>query len=192
MLIITGIVIAFSAVIGKNYSEACDIYAKNGVKAKLTSLINSKAFEYLSSVYNDDDFTEIDKKSDGSVSNISINTIKLSMTANELSDKIYDILKNECPEFGIPFGNMTGFKSLSGKLFKVPVKIVPVGFVAYEIKSEFISGGINQTLHRVSLIFTVTVNCLTPFYDCSSVITVPVTAAETVINGNVPNIIWKK
>lgn len=187
------VIIFFSVTIGKNYSKACDTYAQNGVKAKLTFLINDIATEYLSS-FNEgkEHFTEIKRKSDGTVSDISIDTIKLNILATELSNRMYETLEYECPEFGIPFGNITGFKSLSGKGCKFPVKVVPVGCVAFESQSEFISGGINQTLHRISIIFSVTVNCLTPFHECNSVITVPITVSETVINGNVPNHIWKK
>ena len=55
------------------------------------------------------------------------------------------------------------------------------------MKSEFISQGINQTLHRVYLQVKCNVQILTPFDSISEEITNQVLLLENVIIGNIPN-----
>lgn len=56
-----------------------------------------------------------------------------------------------------------------------------------DLRSEFISQGINQTLHRVYLQVKCEASVLTPFEDISKDITNQVLLAESVIVGNIPN-----
>ena len=61
------------------------------------------------------------------------------------------------------------------------------GNIETEIKSEFTSVGINQTLHRIYLNLTCTVDILTPFESIGKSITSQVLLTETVIVGTVPD-----
>ena len=61
------------------------------------------------------------------------------------------------------FGSFTGFKLLAGKGPGVKITISSIGSVETDLKSEFISQGINQTLHRVYLQVKCYVSILTPF-----------------------------
>ena len=56
-----------------------------------------------------------------------------------------------------------------------------------DLRSEFTSQGINQTLHRVYLQVKCEVNILTPFDNISREITNQVLLMENVIVGNIPN-----
>lgn len=56
-----------------------------------------------------------------------------------------------------------------------------------DLKSEFTSQGINQTLHRIYLNVKCRVNILTPFQDLEKEITNQVLLAENVIVGRIPN-----
>mgnify|MGYP003299960409 CR=1 FL=1 len=51
----------------------------------------------------------------------------------------------------ISLGSFTGISLLSGSGFKVPINISTVGNVKTDVRSEFKSQGINQTLHRLYL-----------------------------------------
>jgi hypothetical protein len=62
-----------------------------------------------------------------------------------------------------------------------------VGDVETDLRSEFTSQGINQTLHRVYLQVKCDVNILTPFDNISREITNQVLLMENVIVGNIPN-----
>ena len=62
-----------------------------------------------------------------------------------------------------------------------------MGDVETDLRSEFTSQGINQTLHRVYLQVKCDVNILTPFDNISRKITNQVLLMENVIVGNIPN-----
>lgn len=84
-------------------------------------------------------------------------------------------------------GSFTGFKLLAGKGPGVKIQISPIGDVETDLKSEFTSQGINQTLHRIYLNVKCRVNILTPFQDLEKEITNQVLLAENVIVGRIPN-----
>lgn len=85
------------------------------------------------------------------------------------------------------FGSFTGFKLLAGKGPGVKITISSIGSVETDLKSEFISQGINQTLHRVYLQVKCYVSILTPFDNIEQEITNQVLLAESVIVGNIPS-----
>ena len=85
------------------------------------------------------------------------------------------------------FGSFTGFKLLSGKGPGVPIRISSIGNVETDLRSEFTSQGINQTLHRIYLLLTCEVTILTPYNTIRQKIDNQVLIAESVIVGNVPD-----
>lgn len=85
------------------------------------------------------------------------------------------------------FGSFTGFKLLAGRGPDVKITISSKGDVETDLRSEFASQGINQTLHRVYLQVKCHINILTPFDNISQEITNQVLLMENVIVGNIPN-----
>lgn len=84
------------------------------------------------------------------------------------------------------FGSFTGFKLLAGRGPKVKIQISQIGNVETDLRSEFKSQGINQTLHRVYLEVKCKINILTPFQDIEKEITNQVLLVENVIVGHIP------
>ena len=76
---------------------------------------------------------------------------------------------------------------LSGRGPGVKIRISSIGSVETDLKSEFLSQGINQTLHRVFLDVKCKVAILTPFEDIEKEITNQVLLIENVIVGNIPD-----
>lgn len=76
---------------------------------------------------------------------------------------------------------------LAGRGPGIKITISSVGDVETDLRSEFTSQGINQTLHRVYLQVKCEVNILTPFDNMSREITNQVLLMENVIVGNIPN-----
>ena len=85
------------------------------------------------------------------------------------------------------FGSFTGFKLLAGKGPGVKISISSEGEVETDLRSEFTSQGINQTLHRVYLQVKCNVNIVTPYDSIAREITNQVLLMENVIVGNIPN-----
>lgn len=76
---------------------------------------------------------------------------------------------------------------LAGRGPGIKIRISSIGDVETDLRSEFTSQGINQTLHRVYLQVKCEVNILTPFDNISREITNQVLLMENVIVGNIPN-----
>ena len=62
-----------------------------------------------------------------------------------------------------------------------------MGNVQTDLKSEFISQGINQTLHRVYLQIDCEISILTPFDNLTKRITNQILIAENIIVGHIPD-----
>lgn len=84
-------------------------------------------------------------------------------------------------------GSFTGISLLAGRGPGVKIKISSAGNVETDLKSEFISQGINQTLHRVYLQVKCEVSILTPFKNITKDITNQILIAENVIVGKIPS-----
>ena len=85
------------------------------------------------------------------------------------------------------YGSFTGFNLLSGRGPGVKIRISTIGNVKTDLKSEFISQGINQTLHRIYLRVDCQVSILTPFDNITQNITNQILISENVIVGNIPD-----
>lgn len=176
----------------KGFSQASDIYASGEAKNMLTYRVNECIYRKISeSGLKYDDFALIKSDINGKITSIQIDTVKLNMISSGLVLDILDNINNiEYGEFGIPLGNAFGSRLFSGRGPKIKVRIIPLGTVASEIRSDFRSAGINQSMHRILLEFKICVTLLTPFASASSEFTSSLCIAETVIVGDVPNVIW--
>ena len=76
---------------------------------------------------------------------------------------------------------------LAGRGPKIEIKMSTIGDIQTDLKSEFSSAGINQTIHRIYLEVTCNVVILTPFDTIEETIVNQVLLAEGVIVGNIPN-----
>lgn len=76
---------------------------------------------------------------------------------------------------------------MAGRGPGIKIRISSIGNVETDLKSEFTSQGINQTLHRVYLEVKCKVNILTPFQNIEKEITNQVLLVENVIVGRIPD-----
>ena len=67
------------------------------------------------------------------------------------------------------------------------VKIIPVGTVNTDYKTEFLSSGINQTRHRIYIEIKSEMSVVAPFTNEKVEVLTNVNVAETVLIGNVPS-----
>ena len=86
----------------------------------------------------------------------------------------------------IAIGALTGSKYLTGSGPKIPLKIIPSGNVTTELKTEFESKGINQTIYRIYLQLDCDMKILTPYENLEHKIENQVLLVETVIVGEIP------
>ena len=138
--------------------------------------------------YSYDELFSIEKDEQGNILMIKSNVFPINEIISSIPIKIQESINKEGREnIKIALGTFTGIKILAGRGPNVSVRISSIGNVETDLKSEFYSQGINQTLHRVYLQIKCEITILTPFDSIQEQITNQVLIAENVIVGNIPS-----
>ena len=126
----------------------------------------------------------------GNLKSVIANVVPINNLISDLTENIqheFDNIKKE--QITVTLGNLSGIYFLSGSGPQMPIDISMGGTVETDIKSEFISQGINQTLHRVYVNFECDMKVVTLLTNYSQKITNQVIIAEHVIVGNIPSVL---
>lgn len=162
---------------------------ENSCKQKVisiaTNIINTKSSEVLEqNDYNQ--MLTIQKGENGT------NTLITNVAViNKIASDIAVAIENEFAELGneeveIPIGALTGNKYFAGMGPGIKIKIITSGNVETELKTEFDSQGINQTIYRIYLNINCSSKVLSSYKTIEQYITSQVLLVETVIVGEVP------
>ncbi len=92
----------------------------------------------------------------------------------------------------IPLIAFTGIKIFSGYGVKVNFKMLEVNKVNSEIRNDFISQGINQTLHRNFIDITVKINLILPLKTKEICINKTILLNESILVGKIPQVYLQK
>lgn len=164
------------------FEDICSAEAK----AIATKISNEKATEVMKK-YKYDDIVTITRDSSNNITGIEFNVITINEIISDVAIKTQEDLETfESQDVGIALGTFTGSKMLSGRGPKIYYKIISIGDVETDYRSEFKEAGINQTLHRIYLQVNCKVSILTPFNTIEEEIQNQVVLAENVIVGNIP------
>ena len=158
-------------------------------QAITTELINRSVCEVLSesSVHTEDLETVIFSESKA-VTAIQSDTVTTNRLKNEITLKIQRSLAGiRSHQVSIPLGTILGGELLSGIGPDFPLCISLSGNVVSDFVSTFEEGGVNQTVHKLSVNITADVNILMPLNSVSTTVNTSVLIAETVIVGTVPS-----
>lgn len=159
----------------------------NAAKNIATRISNEEA-TYVMNMYQYDDLVTITKDNNNNIVMIQTKTSAINAIASDIPIKILKKFKeNDNSNIYIYFGSILGLKTLSGIGPKIKARIINTGNVETNLKSEFISQGINQTLHKIYLEVKLNVSILTPYKVVTSSIINQVLITESIIVGNVPN-----
>ena len=156
-------------------------------RAIATNISNEQATKVMAD-YKYEDLMNITVDDSGNIKMISANVITVNKIISDIPILIQKELdKSENNRFHIKLGSFTGSKLLSGRGPDIEIKISSIGDIQTDLKSEFSSAGINQTIHRIYLEVKCKVVILTPFDSIEEQIINQVLLAEGVIVGNIPN-----
>lgn len=180
--------VLFTYILVKNYKKSAEQYCNNNIKNELTQLVNKTFFLYAKeNSYISENILEF-QYNNGKISSVSVNSALLNICVSELITAVSHSLNNlNDQSFNIPFGNLFGISFLSGIGFGVPIKIVPLGSIAGDTKTDFTSVGINQTMLSIKAEFRISYQALFPFQTCYGDIGVEYLLLETMIIGDVPH-----
>jgi len=157
--------------------------------SKITSsAINKSVKDAISK--SDVDFenlVSISYNNSGDISSVKTNIKEIDRLQSEISLSVnssMDEISDDCIE--IPLGTFSGISLLNGRGPVFKFKIKPVGFVSTQLKSEFISAGINQTLHKITLNVGTSATAVVPGANADFDVNFTYVVAETVIVGKIP------
>lgn len=188
IIIIIILIIAFSTVkivldaVYPIFDTLCETRAKS-----IATIISNEQATNVMKEHSYDEFFTIEKDSNNNITMVKSNVIAINEIISDVAEKIQEEIDERGNEnIEIALGSFTGNKLLAGRGPGVKIIISPVGNVETDLRSEFTSQGINQTLHRVYLEVKCKVNILTPFKDIEKEIANQVLLVENIIVGQIP------
>lgn len=133
------------------------------------------------------DLVTLDKNTDGSVSALMSDIVKMNKMRAKLSIALEKELKKmDCAYIRIPLGSILGNDLLAGAGPDVKIKIRPQGTAKVDFYDNFEDAGINQSRHTIYIKATVKVAVIMPQARTVTEVSNKIPVAETVIVGNVP------
>lgn len=155
---------------------------------KLATFVANDQTTKVMQNYNYDSMFSVEKDSEGNVVMIQMNMYKVNIIISDIAYYIQEQMKKpENNTVSIPLGNFFGNNLFSGYGPNVKLKVVLLGTVETDLRSEFIEKGINQTLHRVYLQIDCKVQILSSYKKMEEIISNQFLLAENVILGKIPS-----
>lgn len=151
-----------------------------------TDITNRKSTEVLAQ-YNYKDTVQMIKSEDGKNSILKTDIVTINKIASDIAIEIQKELNQiSKQQIEIPLGSLTGSKYFAGSGPKIKIKIISVGEIFTDIRTEFVASGINQTLYRIYLNLECDISILTSYKIINRRIENQILLVETVIVGEVP------
>jgi sporulation protein YunB len=164
-------------------------YSSGKIKSLTVEAVNMAIGEVLDpSAYRE--LTIIQRASNGQIQGVSTNMILMNKLSGEIaltSQKKIEKLSNE--DFGVPLGTFCGLPILNGRGPMVHLRLVPLGAVFCTFNTQFLSGGVNQTVHKITLHVKTAVNLIMPLGSRNVDAEIDVLLCENVIVGEVPQFV---
>lgn len=158
----------------------------NKARTLSIDIINSKTSEVLSKYQYKDIIQVIHNEAD-ETNILKTDVVTINQIIADISIEISKELKEiEGEEIKIHVGAFTGNRYFSGIGPSIKIKLMQTGSVTTDVKTEFESIGINQSVYRVYMEITCNMNILTPYKTISHQANNKVLLVETVIVGGVP------
>ena len=137
-----------------------------------------------------DDLAGLEYNRNGTVAAARIDLVQAdrmkSAILRELGERIPDRIRQSVR---IPLGNTLLPALLSGRGGSLPVRVLSLRSTSAELESSLTQAGINQTLHQLELRVEVELLLLTPAGFLTRQVTSTVPIAQTILLGEVPNIL---
>ena len=163
-------------------------YSKTAAKNEAGLIVN----DTVAKILRDENITysslvNIEKDNSGNIKAITTDIVNLNLLKAEINSRISHSIENKGSfQVEIPFGVIFGSDLLSGIGPDIGSDIKMSGNSKSEITNEFLSAGINQTLHRIMLNIKVEILIVLPDNQTTVVYETNMCIAETVIVGITP------
>ena len=189
MIILSVVLIAVIVFFEVRLKPITEAVAEIQAQALATEIINRSVLEVLDETGLSSDALEtVSYSPDGRVAAVSADTVVTNRLKNLVTLRIQENISGITNHrINIPLGTIIGGEIMSGTGPSVPLFISLSGNVSSDFDSSFEQGGLNQTVHRLSLKVSAEINILMPLSSVSTTVETSVLIGETVIVGNVPS-----
>lgn len=158
-------------------------------QALVTEIINKSVLDIIDETgLTTEELESISYSPDGRVASVSTNTVTTNRLKNAVTLRIQESISGITNHrVNIPLGTIIGGEIISGTGPSVPLFISLSGNVSSDFESSFEQGGMNQTVHSLSLKVSADINIIMPLSSVSTTVETSVLIGETVIVGSVPS-----
>ena len=175
-------------VLRSSYREVISELAETQVRNTTSDLTNDAiAKQIAAGTIAYDRIVYFEKNLDGRITALKTNIGEVNRLKTDILNIINDeILALDASSIGIPIGSLFLPELLSGKGPAIPVHILSIRNSDAAFVSHFEQAGINQTLHKLTMLVSIDVSVLALAETTSFTMESEVVVAETVIVGDVP------
>ncbi|MCL2370191.1 MAG: sporulation protein YunB [Firmicutes bacterium] len=153
----------------------------------ITANAISQAVEFEFGNYTYDDLMTIERDADGRITSMRANVALanlLAMRSRTLAQKYIDEMGSQ--GIAVPIGTISGIPLLIGRGPSITIRMMSIGAVTSYFESHFVSAGINQTVHRLSIIVNADVSIILPAGDRRITGENEIMITESLIVGQIP------
>lgn len=187
IIFILAILIILFAFVDKRLRIGMNQISEYRVKSIVSRVVSDAVSENFPEEIDYNDIVTITRDENGIITSIQTDIGKMNRIFANVSRSVQTQLSELSDErISIPLGAVFGQTVFAARGPKINIRIMPVGSVETDFKSEFSSAGINQTRHRIYILFKVEMGVAIPFVEKKTVVTTSLPVAETVIVGDVP------
>lgn len=187
LIVFLVLAVAFVVLRGK-YRDVVRELAQTQVKNSTSDLTNDAIAKQIANgniAY--DRLVFFEKDLEGKITALKTNMSEVNRLKTDILNIINDeILALDASSIGIPIGSLFLPELLSGKGPAIPVHILSIRNSDAAFVSHFEQAGINQTLHKLTMLVSIDVSVLALAETTSFTMESEVVVAETVIVGDVP------
>ncbi|WP_242840704.1 sporulation protein YunB [Clostridium hydrogeniformans] len=158
------------------------------MRAKSIFILNDNINRIFKEKFNYEDIIKVEKDSEGNISMIRADTLKMNTLATEVAlNSQKDLREIGAVGIKIPLGYVLNNNVIANIGPDISIKMQPVGDIETTYTSEFESAGINQTRHKIYLNVKTKVKVNVPLKTNDLEIAHEIPICETIIVGKIPN-----
>ncbi|MEG1887064.1 MAG: sporulation protein YunB [Oscillospiraceae bacterium] len=189
LILILALIIAFFVFTDSKLRPIITDFSKRRADITVNTIMNQKVYDLLDQDdVNYSDIASLSWRDNKVVSAIEIDTVKVNKIKAQIIGEVQKAIASQDKIMvSVPLGTVLGNEYLVGRGPTINIEMKMTAAVLSDIESTFISAGINQTLHQISLKLDTSVYIMMPWYRSSTNVRTSFVLAETVIVGTVPD-----
>ncbi len=189
--ILLGVVLAAAVIfaLGTHLRPTAAVLAQAQTENTVKSMVEEIVREQMSERgIGYDTFVSIQRDNRGTITALTTDMAALNQMRSILVEQILQNLDGLSSEqIRVPLGSLLHMDILWGKGPSLRLEVLSAGTVEAEFESEFVSAGVNQTMHQIWLNVRVPLTMLLPGKRIDTQVSTRLCVAETVIVGQVPD-----